>query len=795
MKTPRNAPCPCGSGKKLKHCCKQTPSAVAPPGPQLARALLQARQFSQQGHAESARQRYLEVLRADPNHTEALYGLASLALRSAAPLEAAKLLHRAIKVSPKLAILHDAMGTALMARGRAKQAIGKFKQANTLDPNLVSAWYNLGLASETSGAADQAEAAYLRCLKLTPDYAPAHNNLGNVHRLHEQPEKAIACYEQALAIQSDLPQARTNLAMAHSALAIQLHQQGDPKTALQHFDSAIALDPENPAYPFNLGCSYAELGHYRQAIANYQLALEIDPDHSDAANNIGIALRGKGDHSAAIEHYQGLLTRQPNNTRVLQNLALVLRRTGCHSKAIEYLDRALSLAPNNAELHSERGAALNGQGRLNEAIVEMRLAVTLAPQRTEIRSNLLMTLNYAENCSAEQLYQDHCKYGQELKSAKSSFKRSNTATNSNPRKIRIGYVSADLRLHSVSYFLEPVLRHHDRNRFEIFAYYNGRRLDAVSERMKSCCDVWRDVASLPDQQLTAMIQRDQIDILIDLSGHSEGNRLPVFADRAAAVQITWLGYPNSTGLAAMDYRITDRYTDPEEEQGLSYSENLIRLPGHFSCYQPSSNCPEIGKLPSTATGQITYGCFNNISKLTPQVLTTWGRILKSVADSRLLLKSRGLVDPETVVRLQRCFQELGIDPARISLRSHDQNRQHHLACYGEVDIALDPFPYNGTTTTCEALWMGAPVIALKGDSHRGRVSASFLDGIGLGELVADDLDNYLAIAVDLAADRERLTSIRASLRERLEASALLDGSGFTRKLEAAYRSVWSPAQG
>ena len=731
----------------------------------------------------------MEISPASMNQTEALYGQAVSALRNGAPAEAAKLLRRAIKIVPELAILHDALGAALMAQGQAKQAVAHFKNASQLEPRLVSAWYNLGLAREASGQVLKAEAAYLRCLALGQDNAPANNNLGNIYRQQNQLEKAIACYQQALAVQPDLQQARANLAMAHSALAVRLHQQSDAQAALVHFKQAAERAPEQAGHHYNLGCAEAGLGHDRRAVTSLQRALEIDPGHADAHRNIGIALRGQGDLVAAIKHYRLAHELQPDRPDLLHHLASSLRRLGEVGESIELIERALAVDPDNFSLYSERGSAFKDQGRLAEAIVDLRKALTLSTQQAAIHSNLLLALNYADEVSSAELLAEHRRYARQFEAAARPTVSRDALGEKASGKLRIGYVSADLRQHSVSYFLEPVLQRHDHERFEIYAYYNHHRLDAVSQRLKSCCDAWREVADLPDEQLAELIAQDQIDILVDLGGHSGGNRLPVFGRRVAPVQVSWLGYPNTTGLTEMDYRITDEYTDPLDETGQDYSEELVRLPRHFSCYQPPADCPEVASTPVLAGKPITFGCFNNIAKLTPQALSTWGRILESAPDSRLLLKARALTDRQTVARIQAHFRAMGIDPGRIALKSRDHSKQHHLEHYAQVDIALDPFPYNGTTTTCEALWMGVPVIALKGQAHRGRVSASITASMGLEALVAESLDQYVAIAVGLAADPEHLQSLRTSMRERMLGSTLLDAAGFTAGLETAYEAL------
>lgn len=358
------------------------------------------------------------------------------------------------------------------------------------------------------------------------------------------------------------------------------------------------------------------------------------------------------------------------------------------------------------------------------------------------------------------------------------------------RRLRIGYVSSDFRQHSVGYFIEPVLAHHDHGRFEIFCYSDHFQEDEVTERLKSHADHWRRLVGLSDEQAANQIRADQIDILIDLVGHMGGNRLLVFARKPAPIQVTWLGYPNTTGLSAMDYRLTDGFADPPGTTEHLHSEKLIRLPECFSCYRPLSDAPEISELPAREKRYVTFGSFNNQAKITPEVIAVWARILQSILGSHLTLKNPALGDETTQQMVQNSFAELGITPERLELLGHDPSQRLHLERYRSIDIGLDPFPYNGATTTCEALWMGVPVVTLAGKTHAGRVGVSQLSNLGLTELIGHTPEEYVAVAMRLSADLERLSALRTELRSRMAGSPLMDGPRFTKNLEEACLTMW-----
>ena len=356
------------------------------------------------------------------------------------------------------------------------------------------------------------------------------------------------------------------------------------------------------------------------------------------------------------------------------------------------------------------------------------------------------------------------------------------------KRLRIGYVSGDFRKHSVAYFFEPLLQHHNSNVFETFCYYNNSSIDEMTKSLIAASDHWRPIAGISDTDVADLIRNDKIDILVDLSGHTSKNRLLVFARKPAPIQVAWLGYPNTTGLSAIDYRFTDIIADPIGKADELHSESLVRLANGFQCYKGNKAVHLNSELPFKRQGHITFGSFNNLTKVTPEVIKVWSHILHEVPKSSLVLKAKQLkYNPSQYLDF---FKQDGITEDRITLLGRMPSMNDHLELYNKVDICLDPFPYNGATTTCEALWMGVPVITLLGDRHVGRVGASILTNIGLTNFIAQDIDGYILLAVEIAAKTNYLQDIREGLRDKMQRAPLCDGRSFASDVESAYQEMW-----
>ena len=457
--------------------------------------------------------------------------------------------------------------------------------------------------------------------------------------------------------------------------------------------------------------------------------------------------------------------------------------------ALELYKTAIEKNPESVDAWLGAAAVLVDLWALGDAVAAYERALELAPKSNVIFSALLFHRHYDTPVDARRLFELHREYGMRMDN---SFPRAPAKSEGRvdlQRRLRIGYVSPNLSRHSVGYFIEPVIRSHNRREFEVYCYYNHALADDATGRMREAADGWRDVAGIDDESLARMVHEDKIDILVDLAGHSKGNRLGAFARCHAPLQFTWLGYPDTTGLATIGYRITDNTADPAPAADLKHTEQLARIDGCFLCYEPPADAPAIKKR--AADSVVTFGSFNNVAKINRPLLELWAKILTAVPDSRLMLKCAPLNFPDTVDRLTEALEECGIEPSRVELRGWTSGRDQHLDAYAEIDIALDTFPYNGTTTTCEALWMGVPVVTLAGEVHMSRVGASLLHCAGLDDLVAQDEAQYVRIAAALAGDVERREGLRSGLRARLLGSSLLDHAGFTRKLESVYRAAWA----
>jgi predicted O-linked N-acetylglucosamine transferase (SPINDLY family) len=385
-----------------------------------------------------------------------------------------------------------------------------------------------------------------------------------------------------------------------------------------------------------------------------------------------------------------------------------------------------------------------------------------------------------------QLFQEHLEWGRHCPHSAMLHKR---PSDNEGRPLRIGYLSPDFCSHPVAFFIEPLLARHDRSSFEVFCYSDVAHPDGITTHFRRLVPAWRDIRHLSDDELARRIHADRIDILVDVAGHTANNRLRVFACKPAPLQVTWLGYPNTTGLAAMDYRLTDAWADPPGETEHWHSETLIRLQGGFLCYRPLEGV-SVTAPPCLTTRHVTFGSFNNLAKVTPEVIAVWSRLLRRVPTARLLLKTKPLRDKDTQEAVYEQFARYGVDRGRVDLIGWVEKMGDHMGLYGRVDIALDTFPYNGTTTTCEALWMGVPVVTLAGGTHAGRVGVSLLSRIGLSEFIAGTPDEYIELAVQLANDRERLDRLRNHLRGQVAASSLCDAESFARNVEASYRTIW-----
>ena len=615
----------------------------------------------------------------------------------------------------------------------------------------------------------------------------------------------------------------------HNITAIHLlglifYQMGNYDSAIKYLQRSIQLNKNNGNVYTDLGNALCKKGHLDEAISCYQKALQLNPDNANVYNNLGFAYKNKGQLDEAISYYQKALQLNPKDADIYNSLGTALKDRGQLDKAITFFQKAIQINPYCVDAHNNLGAVYQIKGLLNDATSYLLKTITLNPHYTSAYnnlgivfidkgdihkaemyfqkilqiqpnhsvaySNLLLGMSYDKLFSPESIHAEHVRYADQFEKPLLGQRSVHLNKPIPDRRLRIGYISSDFRRHSVAYFIEPVLSAHNHKDFDIFCYADVVAPDEMTRRLHGQADCWRTIVKKSHEDVAALIRKDSIDILIDLSGHTAKNRMLVFARKPAPVQVTWIGYPATTGLSAMDYKIVDSYTDPPGITEQYYSEELIRMPNCFLCYLPDFESPDVGPLPALSSEHIRFGSFNNFSKISTEVIDLWGRILLGLPEAQLVLKTRCLIDPTIRADVLEMFTRMGITSDRIDLLSWTPSTKEHLGIYNQIDIALDTFPYNGTTTTCESLWMGVPVISLTGNTHASRVGGSLLANTGLKELTATTSEEYICIASDLARDIGRLQYLRKSLRTRIANSPLTDANRFTKDLELCYRNIW-----
>jgi predicted O-linked N-acetylglucosamine transferase (SPINDLY family) len=596
-------------------------------------------------------------------------------------------------------------------------------------------------------------------------------------------EQALACYETAIHL-------APNLARAHLNRGNILLENGDLEEALAAYATALVLDPDYAAACYNMGNAYRCSGCLEAAQAAYKKALELKPDFVDAEVALGGVLEDLGQFDDAVVSYRRALEIQPDYAGAHNNLGVALKASGRFDDAMVSYRRALEFKPDFAEGYVNIGNILNDLGQLERAEENFRKALELKPDYIEARSSLLFSRSYRANQDASLMLSDACSYGHQVMVSARPFKGWSNAPDSS-RCLQIGFMSGDLRQHPVGNFLEAVLATlsvQASGRLELFAYSCHSQSDEVTERIKAHCQGWCSAVGLSDRSLAQRIRDDGIDILIDLSGHTAHNRLPMFAWKPAPVQASWLGYLATTGVSAIDYIIADVWTLPESEEPY-FTEKVWRLPESYLCFTPPADSVDVGPLPAIHNGYITFGSFNNLTKMNDTVVALWSQILAAIPDSRLYLKAKQLKEASVRQSVVERFAGHGIDAGRLILEG-PVPRTDYLKPFQRVDIALDPLPYPGITTSVENLWMGVPVLTLAGKSFLSRQGVGLLMNAGLPEWIAEDADDYVVRAVLHASDLQKLSLLRNNLRQQVLASPIFDAPRFAKHFEAALRRMW-----
>lgn len=701
------------------------------------------------GRLPAAEHIYRQILAADPAHAQAWHMLGVVAHQTGRHKAAMDALGRAIQLDGDDARCHSNLGEVFRVLGRIPEAIGCYQRALQLDPQAAEIHYNLGIALKADGRLAEAVASYRRAVQLRPDHYQAHNNLANALAEQGQTAEALECLGRAIALRPDF-------ADAHGNLGLLLQAQGLSAEALACFRRALSLKPASVEAHLNLATALKRLGQPAEALACLHQALRLNPDLAPIHFNLGYVLQDQGQLTQSEASYRRALELQPDFGNAANNLAYALGLQGRLDESLDWYRQAMQLRPGDAAVHSAYLIAL-----------QHRPGVTLAELAAAHR-------DFDERYTAPLFAQ-----GQP------------PAASRQPRpRLRLGVLSPLLWSNPAAQLLVRPLEGLCRQACDVFCYacHPASIRDRFTERMAAAVGGWRDVGGLSDEALVEQIRADRIDILLDVAGHLAHHRLLALARKPAPLQITWLAYEGTTGMAAMDYILADRHVIPAGSER-HYRERVLRMPDAYVCYDPADEAPDVGPLPAIAAGHVTFASFSKPMKITADVVRVWAEILRQAPGARLLLKYAGFGCEAVQRRYAGLFQAEGIAPDRIEFAGRSK-LSDALAAYQRVDIALDTFPFSGSLTTCDALWMGVPVVTCPTETFAGRHGLTHLATVGLAELIAADLPDYVRRAVELAGDLPRLATLRASLRPRMAASPLCDGQRFAENLLTLLRDIW-----
>jgi protein O-GlcNAc transferase len=772
----------------------------------------QAVEHHRAGRLELAEQLYRDVSTADSRYADALHLSGVAALQLGRHDDALHLIEQAIQARPESAAYQLSLGQVHAAASRPEASIAAYRQAAHLAPELPDVWFGLGIALQAANRQAEAVEVYRKLLQIEPDHVDGCHNLASALELCGRMDEAVAFYRKTLKLDPHRASTFNNLSSA-------LFRTGRFEEAIETARRALEFEPDSAIACNNLGCALTGARRLPEAVDMLRRAIGLRPDFAEAWYNLANALREQAQFTEAAAACRRALALRPDRAETHVNLGNILQAQRQFDDSIACYRRALSLKPRDVEAFSNLGNALRSSGRLDEAIAAFQTCVALQPDfyaahcnlgnawkdagqvvpaiacfRRDVelnprdaisRSNLAYSVYYHPDYDSAAILAEVRRYDGTPVDDPTGGRRH--ANDPDPRRrLRIGYVGADFRDHCQSLFTIPLFEHHDRERFEIVCYANVARPDALTQRTRKSVDYWRDTVGQSDDEVARQVSGDQIDILVDLTMHMSNGRPLLMARKPAPVQVAYLAYPGTTGLSAIDYRLTDPYLDPPSETDADYVEQSTRLPDTFWCYDPLTDRPLPNSLPLFAEGRVMFGCLNNFCKVTDQTLALWSKVLHAVAGSRLLLLAAvGTARQRVLDRLR----EENIEPARIEFVDH-RPRAQYLELYHRIDVCLDTLPYNGHTTSLDSHWMGVPVVTRVGHTVVGRAGYSQLTNLGLSELVAWSDGEFVSLAARLAADRSRLAHLRTTLRERMERSALMDAARFARNIEAAYREMW-----
>jgi len=754
------------------------------PGRDIPIELLQkASHEFQQGRMDNATTHLQMILASNKNQPDANHMMGLIAYRRKQYPLAEQLISRAIKTNPHQPVFHFNLALVMQGSKQPEAALAAYDRTIQINPVFIEAHINRGTVLEEMGRTKDALAAYDRVIEINQAHAKAHSNRSNALKNLGRLEEGLTAAERSIQLNSKSPE-------AYNTRGCILKEQGHLEMALADFNLAIQMDSQLIDAHINRGVILLMQGNFTGALTACARAIQLNPNSVEMRNSSGTAPQEADHLNSALTTCETALNASPGSTNENSSHDLILPELGHLVKALEAYAKSTQLDTGLAYTYNTLGTILWFLGYEEEAESSYRRALKLKPDITIAHSNLLFFLEATLRMSPDKMLAEQKNWDQEQGKAgrlyaMPAYRNEMTAN----RRLRIGYVSSDFRTHAVSYFFEPLIAAHDHSCFEIFCYdTNSEGADETTMRLREAADHWREVADKTDEELAIMIHEDNIDILIDLAGHTAGNRLKTFTYKPAPIQATYLGFFAATGLEAMDYWITDETFHPLDTPEQSI-EQIYRLPHCMFCYKASSTAPPVAPCPNTDE-KVVLGSFNHISKLTPRVIEAWSTLIHKLPGSKLLLHEKSLGNPDNKRILLERFAEHGISPERLLVHGN-VSMEDYLATYAWVDIALDPFPRTGATTTAEALWMGVPVVTLAGQRYMERASASMLAAIGLNDLIASGYDDYISKVIALAKAPERRTYLRSNLRSIMTESPLCDGKGLAISMESAYKDMWA----
>eukprot|EP01083_Nonionella_stella_P065957 173267_1 len=695
-----------------------------------------------------------------------------------------------------MAVVLTDLGTTLKLAGSVNEALQKYTEALQFHPDYVAAYFNLGVILSESGRFADALRYYQVAVEKNPNYVEALCNIGVIYKNAGKVEEAIKYYQRALEANPNFEIANNNIAISYTDMGTMVKNNGDAEQGIKYYKQALVHNPKYPDAWYNLGVAYAEQRLVIDAVICYETAIAFRPKCAEAYNNLGVIYKERGNLPKAIQYYEKALQANPNFSHTLNNLGVIYTMMGKIEEAHQYCRRAIEVNPGYAEAYNNLGVLYRDEGRIPEAIKSYEDCLRIDPNSRNAGQNRLLAMNYLAGLDIHSVTEAHRDWGTRFVKQHKQFTSWPSELTTN-RKLRIGFVSPDFFAHSVSYFIEAPLKYFNREQFDVFCYSNVSKEDDKTALLKKYGHHWRNVFGLDTDKVSEQIRSDRVDILVELACHTSGNRLDVMAQKPAPLQVTWIGYPNSSGLPTIDYRIGD-YVADEPTCGQQFVEKLVRVPRPFTflCYTPYLLAPDVAPTPAAINKFVTFGSFNNLAKVSGSVISLWSAIMGKVPHSRLVMKSKPFASETVQNSVLSSFERCGIERKRIDLLPLMASTKEHLRSYANIDISLDTFPYAGTTTTCESLYMGVPVVTLAGKCHAQNVGVSLLTAIGCSKLVARSEDQYLRTAVRLATTMDEdgelidLKETRRNMRAKMLSSPLCDGASFTAMMEGVFRNMW-----